>query len=313
MEKCRYVLMIHRVLMQFCIVLLVSCSKTNTIKDKTEIFMCSYSQDYFAYNDSDFIAGERLDSMKNAFLQKALVKHGVYYVIVDNDSIVSLFSEDEAANAVTAMNKGFSAKELCSEFSITNITRLNTMYRCYQTLGRGSPLSNVDFTNMIYIADTSGEFFPKYLLSQIYRKVDKEKAVELYAELLSDTLAFNRERYAEEFIELIKSKNRLIVIENEHIPFVEYEYDFGNMNIGEVKKATFHYTNVSKYKYLIYNVSTSCGCTVPSWSSLPLAPNCSDSIIVNFEATQIGFVNKQIVINGNTEQRISLSIKANVE
>ena len=271
--------------------------------------MCSYSTK--DYNIANFVAGEQFDSLMNIFLEKFLEEHKACYAVIDNDSIVALFTRKELDDIADTMN--ISSKDLREKCTIKNIMPINTLYRCFQKLERGETLSNLDYTPIKHLADSTMAFFPKYLLSQIYRELDTEKAVVLYAELLNDTANFSRKKYAEEYIELITSKNRLIVIENQYIPFIEYEHDLGKVNVGESKDCAFYYTNKSDYKFCIYNVTTSCGCTVPIWSAVPLDPNCSDSIVVKFEANKKGFARKQIVINGNTEQCITLNIKAIVE
>lgn len=316
MEMFRYALLMRKVFISFGTFLLVSCydcgynKETNV--EKGEIFIRSYSLKGCDYDSTNFVVGEQFDSLMNTFLEKFLEEHKTYYVVVDNDSIVALFTRKELNDIVDAMSS-ISSKDLREKCPIKSIMQINTLYRCFQNLERGKTLSKFDYTPIKHLADTTMAFFPKYLLSQIYRELDKEKAVELYAELLNDTVNFSRKKYAEEYIELITSKNRLIVIENQYIPFIEYEHDFGKMDVGESQDCVFYYTNKSDYKYIIYNVTTSCGCTVPEWNAMPLNPNCSDSIVVKFEANKKGFARKQIVINGNTERRITLNIKAIVE
>jgi hypothetical protein len=98
------------------------------------------------------------------------------------------------------------------------------------------------------------------------------------------------------------------------IKFADTEHDFGRIIEGETVSYTFNFTNNGKSDLIIAEVSTSCGCTVPSYPKTPIRPGESGTIKVAFNSIgRRGFQNKNIVVVSNTQPNTTvIRIKAQV-
>ncbi|NBN98848.1 MAG: DUF1573 domain-containing protein, partial [Flavobacteriia bacterium] len=66
---------------------------------------------------------------------------------------------------------------------------------------------------------------------------------------------------------------------------------------------------------LIYDVKTSCGCTVPNWNKNPIPPGGREKIKVTFhpKENQLGIEHKSVTVISNTDPGVTvLTIKAKV-
>jgi hypothetical protein len=96
--------------------------------------------------------------------------------------------------------------------------------------------------------------------------------------------------------------------------FEEESHDFGKIIQGESVSYQFRFRNVGKSDLVISDVSTSCGCTVPTFPKTPIRPGKGESIKVSFNSSgKKGFQTKNIVIVANTQPNTTiLKIKAEV-
>lgn len=96
--------------------------------------------------------------------------------------------------------------------------------------------------------------------------------------------------------------------------FVEIEHDFGKIIQGESVSYEFKFTNTGKSDLLIVDVSTSCGCTVPSFPKTPIRPGDEGAIKVSFNsAGKSGFQAKNVLVVANTQPNTTmLRIKAQI-
>jgi len=98
------------------------------------------------------------------------------------------------------------------------------------------------------------------------------------------------------------------------ITFTETEHDFGRILEGETVSYIFNFKNTGKSDLIIADVSTSCGCTVPSYPKMPVRPGESGTVKVAFNSNgRRGFQNKNIVVVSNTQPNTTIiRIKAQV-
>jgi len=98
------------------------------------------------------------------------------------------------------------------------------------------------------------------------------------------------------------------------IAFDKTEHNFGVLNQGDKKDCIFRFTNTGSEPLIIEDCHASCGCTVPQWPKVPIAPGKSDEIRVAYNsAGKQGAQSKDITITANTTPvTIKLNIKANV-
>ena len=98
------------------------------------------------------------------------------------------------------------------------------------------------------------------------------------------------------------------------ITFEKSTFDFGDIKQGQVVNAVFKFKNTGKEPLILSNVSTTCGCTVPSWPKDPIAPGKSAEISATFNsAGKMGQQNKVITIFSNAKNgQTQVSIVCNV-
>lgn len=95
------------------------------------------------------------------------------------------------------------------------------------------------------------------------------------------------------------------------ITFSETEHDFGTIEQNTNVEHTFTFTNTGKAPLVITNATSSCGCTVPTWTKDPIAPGESGEMLVKFNGTGQNQVTKTVNITANTESgKEQLKIKA---
>jgi hypothetical protein len=96
--------------------------------------------------------------------------------------------------------------------------------------------------------------------------------------------------------------------------FEQSEYDFGEIEQGQVVNYVFKFKNTGKAPLVIENASASCGCTIPEWPHKPVNPGESGEIKVQFNSKgKVGIQNKAINISANTVPANStVNIKGNV-
>ncbi|MDX5423585.1 MAG: DUF1573 domain-containing protein [Hymenobacteraceae bacterium] len=96
--------------------------------------------------------------------------------------------------------------------------------------------------------------------------------------------------------------------------FEQTEYDFGTIKQGEVVNHTFTFTNTGESPLIIENASATCGCTVPQWTTEPVAPGEQGQIVVQFNSTgKAGQQFPTVTVRANTEPNIvKVSLKGNV-
>lgn len=104
------------------------------------------------------------------------------------------------------------------------------------------------------------------------------------------------------------------VYNSPRITFKKAEHDFGKIIQGEFVRYSYRYTNTGKADLIISKVSTSCGCTVPTYSKQPLAPGKSNMIEVIFDTRgKKGIQNKTVTILANSvPNKTVLRLKANI-
>ncbi|WP_254527983.1 MULTISPECIES: DUF1573 domain-containing protein [unclassified Sphingobacterium] len=97
--------------------------------------------------------------------------------------------------------------------------------------------------------------------------------------------------------------------------FEETVYDFGKIKEGEVVKHVFKFENTGTSPVILSQVSASCGCTTPTFTTTPVLPGKVGEIAVEFNSSgQVGQQQKIITIASNAEANIStVQLKGEVE
>ena len=83
--------------------------------------------------------------------------------------------------------------------------------------------------------------------------------------------------------------------------FDKLEYDFGEIQAGEIVETTFKITNSGKTDLVIIDAKTTCGCTVPQWPKEAIKPGETKDIQVKFNSRgKRGRQSKNITLMTNT-------------
>jgi len=91
------------------------------------------------------------------------------------------------------------------------------------------------------------------------------------------------------------------------------EYDYGTIYQNSEGETYFVYKNEGKEPLIFSRVKSSCGCTIPKWSRMPLMPGQSDTLKVRYDTKRLGSFHKSITIMSNaTVPRKVIKIKGKV-
>jgi hypothetical protein len=97
------------------------------------------------------------------------------------------------------------------------------------------------------------------------------------------------------------------------IEFDKISFDYGVLEIGDVKTGVFTYTNVGNKPLVLFDVIVSCDCTEVEWQKEPVMPGKTATIKAVYTAKTAGVISKQITVQSNAQtDRIKLQLKGNV-
>lgn len=89
--------------------------------------------------------------------------------------------------------------------------------------------------------------------------------------------------------------------------FDEYEHQFGKVAEGEKVSYQFRYENKGTAPLAIASVTTTCGCTVPKYSTRPLSPGGKGTLEVIFDTSgRDGTQTKTITVISNASVPVIL-------
>ncbi len=85
------------------------------------------------------------------------------------------------------------------------------------------------------------------------------------------------------------------------IAFEDERFDFGQVTEGEIVKHTYTFTNTGKEPLIISRAKGSCGCTVPKYTTDPIAPGDKGEMVVEFNTRgKRGRKSQKVTITANT-------------
>ncbi|MCK9641547.1 MAG: DUF1573 domain-containing protein [Prolixibacteraceae bacterium] len=98
------------------------------------------------------------------------------------------------------------------------------------------------------------------------------------------------------------------------IGFAIAKHNFGKIPFKKEASCTFEFSNTGKTALVIYDVKTSCGCTVPEWPRKPILPGEKGLLKIKYDAAFPGVFHKTVeVIYNGTGSPASLEINGEVE
>lgn len=94
------------------------------------------------------------------------------------------------------------------------------------------------------------------------------------------------------------------------IQFKTDTIDYGTIEKGSNGVRVFEFTNTGDAPLIISNVTSSCGCTVPSWTKEPIMPKATGKIEVKYDTNRVNPIRKTITVISNAETpTVALKIK----
>lgn len=89
--------------------------------------------------------------------------------------------------------------------------------------------------------------------------------------------------------------------------FEQDAFEFGKVVEGEVVEHVFTFVNTGDAPLIISQVSASCGCTTPEFSTHPVAPGQEGTVKVVFDSNgQVGQQHKVISVLSNGSMKVTL-------
>ena len=91
-------------------------------------------------------------------------------------------------------------------------------------------------------------------------------------------------------------------------------FDAGEVKAGRKVRVAFKIRNIGDAPLIIYDASTSCGCTVSKYPKKPILPGALDSVMATYDSyKQKGYVHKTITITTNADpNKTNLTIRVKV-
>ena len=90
----------------------------------------------------------------------------------------------------------------------------------------------------------------------------------------------------------VTAKEPLDTVNVAKMTFEEEEFNFGEVNQGDVVEHVFKFTNTGKIPLLISGARSTCGCTIPEWPKELIDPGKGGELTVKFNTR--GKSNEQI-------------------
>ncbi|MDR0712275.1 MAG: DUF1573 domain-containing protein [Prevotellaceae bacterium] len=99
------------------------------------------------------------------------------------------------------------------------------------------------------------------------------------------------------------------------IYFEKTVHDFGAVEYKGNATYEFQFTNTGTKPLSISSATSTCGCTVPTYSKTPIAPGEKGVITVKYDTTRQGVIDKRITVTSNAKANpsVALQIKGEVK
>jgi hypothetical protein len=98
------------------------------------------------------------------------------------------------------------------------------------------------------------------------------------------------------------------------IIFNEIDHNFGTIVYQGNGTFEFEFKNTGKAPLILNHVQSTCGCTVPSYDTQPVAPKGKGKITVKYDTERVGPFVKTIMVFANTKNSpVSLTIRGEVK
>jgi len=116
------------------------------------------------------------------------------------------------------------------------------------------------------------------------------------------------------FLVLLSACSTSVNRNDASISFNKEKHDFGTIQYKKEAACTFEFSNTGKSALVIYDVKSSCGCTVPEWTKEPIRPGKKGLLKIKYDAAFPGVFHKTVEVTYNGPgSPVSLEITGEVE
>jgi len=84
-----------------------------------------------------------------------------------------------------------------------------------------------------------------------------------------------------------------------YITFTNTNFDFDTIIFGQEATHEFTFTNTGNEPLTISNVKSTCGCTIPKWSSEEIQSGGTGSVLVKYDSNRSGGFTKGVTVYSN--------------
>ena len=93
------------------------------------------------------------------------------------------------------------------------------------------------------------------------------------------------------------------------IEFNKTVHDYGTIYQDGNGECEFEFKNVGSEPLVLSNVTSSCGCTVPSWPREPILPGKTAVIKVKYNTGRVGPINKTVSVLSNAVDNPNVTLR----
>lgn len=105
----------------------------------------------------------------------------------------------------------------------------------------------------------------------------------------------------------------LFAQEDKPVMKINKTFDYGRIDKGSTGLGRISFYNEGSAPLVISGITSTCGCTVPTWPKEPILPGDSSVIEVKYDTRRVGDINKQITVKSNaSEPEIHIRIRGQV-
>jgi len=151
------------------------------------------------------------------------------------------------------------------------------------------------------------------------KKTQKQEAINENAPIKEQKAVNNKTEADKSKVKMVRAEDYLKSLPKTTVEFKEKAFDFGTVMEGEIVEHDFTFTNTGNDPLILSKVRSSCGCTVPSWPKVPIAPGKTAVIKAKFNTKRRGRPggapqHKTIRVSGNFEGgQVILTLKGKVD
>lgn len=289
-------------------------SNTKQYKKMQDIFMSQEIKNIL----KDSFLFYKIDINEVSYFQELLYSYSKnYFLVLNGDSISSIFISPTNPKILKQRLNNSLQYTFASQIDKFSLLRydskmignvINSILRL-QYLKIKKEISSREF--YIKVKETTTKisyFYNNYLLADLSLDINEQANTSF----LDQMTTMKHKVYDSLLRKYLLKVNNITMKDFAKVHFECLKHNFEKVKMNDTVRYCFKYKNIGKIPYIIYNVETSCHCTVSEWTKKPVLVNAQDSICVLFSQTSPGAFRKAISIKSNINKELYLEISGEV-